>query len=154
MLIDLGALGKGYFVDKIAEFLAQKGMRRFLVNGSGDMVYKGDGQTLRVGLEHPEDATKVIGVVEMTDGAMCGSGSNRRKWDKYHHTLDPFSLTSPNEVIATWVTAESAAVADGLATCLFLAEPECFREELAFEYCMLNPEYKVKRSAGFAAELF
>ncbi len=154
VLIDLGALGKGYFVDIITAFLHKNGVKRFLVDGSGDMFYKGDGQPLRVGLEHPGDATKVIGVIELQDGAMCGSGSNRRKWDKYHHTIDPFSLTSPQDVIATWVIADSAAVADGLATCLFLAEPKRFEKDLRFEYCILNKDYKLKRSAGFAAELF
>jgi thiamine biosynthesis lipoprotein len=154
VLIDLGALGKGYFVDRIAEFLEEKGIRRFLVDGSGDMLYRGNGEPIRAGLEHPGDTTKVIGVLEMRDGAMCGSASNRRRWGKYHHTIDPFSLTSPEEIIATWVMADSAALADGLATCFFLCEPERFEDAYAFQYCLLNREYNIKRSAGFAAELF
>ena len=153
-LIDLGALGKGFFVDTISRFLRENGIRRFLVNGSGDIFYQGNGQVLRAGLEHPGDTSKVIGVIEMTHGALCASGSNRRKWDKYHHTIDPFSLTSPQDIIATWVMAETAAIADGLATCLFLVEPERFAESYEFEYCILNKDYKVKRSTGFTAELF
>lgn len=154
VLIDLGALGKGYFVDKIAAFLTEQGIRRFLVDGSGDMFYKGNGESIRVGLEHPGDSTKVIGVMELRDGAMCGSGSNRRRWDKYHHTIDPFTLSSPKEIIATWVIGDSAAVADGLATCLFLVGPEQLEQKMTFQYCLLNADYNVQRSAGFAAELF
>ncbi len=154
VLIDLGAVGKGFFVDKIAAFLQEKGMQRFLVDGSGDIYYKGNGQTIRAGLEHPGDPTKAIGVVEMTDGAMCGSGSNRRKWGSYHHIIDPTSLQSPQQVVASWVMADNAALADGLATCLFLTEPECFENEFSFEYCLMNREHKIKRSAGFTAELF
>jgi thiamine biosynthesis lipoprotein len=137
VLIDLGALGKGFFVDIIRAFLEEKGIQRFLVDGSGDMYYQGNGEVIRVGLEHPGDATKVIGVLEMQNGAMCGSASN-----------------STEGIIATWVRATSAAVADGLATCVFLVEPERFENDFAFDYCLLNTEYKIKRSAGFTAELF
>ena len=153
VLIDLGALGKGFFVDKIAAYLKRQGLRHFLVNGSGDMYYSGAGMPLRAGLEHPADPTKVIGVIEIAEGALCASASNRRKWDKYHHTLDPKTLTSPQGIIATWVRADSAALADGLCTCLFMTEPEKYIE-LGFEYCLLNPTYAIKRSAGFQAELF
>lgn len=153
VLIDLGALGKGFFVDKIALYLKGQGLTRFLVNGSGDIYYSGAGTPLRAGLEHPADPRKVIGIIEITDGALCASASNRRKWDKYHHTLNPKTLTSPEEIVATWVRADSAALADGLCTCLFMTEPERYTE-LGFEYCLLNPAYAIKRSAGFLAELF
>ncbi len=153
VLIDLGALGKGFFVDKIAAYLRRQGIRRFLVNGSGDIYYSGDGKPLRAGLEHPSDPTKVIGVIEISEGALCASATNRRAWSGYHHTIDPQSLTSPQDIIATWVRADTAALADGLSTCLFLTEPERFRD-ISFEYCLLNPAYKIKRSAGFTAELF
>jgi FAD:protein FMN transferase len=153
VLIDLGALGKGYFVDRISDFLLQKGIRRFLVNGSGDIYYRGDGHTLRAGLEHPANPAKVIGVLEMKEGALCASSGNRRRWGKHHHTIDPESLTSPETILASWVHAESAVLADGLCTCLLLTEPERYAP-LQFEYCLLNPEYKIKRSAGFTAELF
>ncbi len=153
-LIDLGALGKGYFVDVIAALLKQRGLRRFLVNGSGDMYYSGDGESIRAGLEHPEDPSKVIGVLEMKAGCLCASGSNRRRWGKHHHIINPQTWASPEDILGTWVLAESAAVADALATCLFLTEPERLREHFAFEYCMVNASYTVRRSEGFHAELF
>ena len=152
-LIDVGALGKGYFVDAIAALLRERGYKRFLVDGSGDVFYEGDGQTLRCGLEHPADATKVIGVLTITGGAFCGSASNRRRWHEYHHIIDPQSLSSPQHILATWVQASTAAEADALATCVFLCAPEKF-SSCSFEYCILNDKYAVKRSAGFGAELF
>jgi thiamine biosynthesis lipoprotein len=154
VLMDLGALGKGYFVDQLAKFLAERGLKHFLVNGSGDISYKGNGDALRIGLEHPGDPTKAIGIVEMTDGCMCSSAGNRRKWATYHHTIDPHTRTSPNEILATWVIAKSTAIADGLATCLFFTEPERYEKDFSFEYCIMNKENKIKRSAGFTAELF
>ncbi len=154
VLIDLGALGKGFFVDKISAFLRAQRIKRFLVDGSGDIFYCGNGESILCGLEHPGDTTKAIGVIELKHGALCASATNRRRWGKYHHTIDPHSLTSPEDLLATWVMADTATVADGLATCLFLTEPERFAEQFSFEYCLLNREYKVKRSDGFNAELF
>lgn len=153
-LIDVGAVGKGYFVDKLAAYLAGQGVKRFLVNGSGDIAYRTDGPTLRAGLEHPGDVTKAIGVVTMDSGAMCGSAGNRRRWGNYHHTIDPLTLTSPEEIIATWVRADSAAIADGIATALFLCEPEEMAVGFDFECCLLNKEFRVRQSIGFGAELF
>lgn len=154
VLIDLGALGKGYFVDIIKTFLQKKGIARFLVDGSGDIYYQGNGTPIRAGLEHPDDPTKAIGVLTFTDGALCASAGNRRKWASYQHTIDPFSLTSPQDIIATWVRADTAALADGLATCLFMTEPETLQHPLSFEYCLLNKDYHIKNSTGFPAEFF
>lgn len=153
-LIDIGALGKGYFVDKIADRLRAFGVRRFLVDGSGDIAYEGDGHPLRVGLEHPFDPTKVVGVLEMTTGSLCGSGANRRAWDGKHHIIDPLTLSSTSEIAATWVYAKRACIADALATCFFLAEPERFTRTYDVEYCMLDATLRTKKSAGFAADFF
>jgi FAD:protein FMN transferase len=154
VLIDVGALGKGYFVDAIAAYLDGLGIRRYLVDGSGDIFYRGNGETIRLGLEHPTDASKVIGVLELREGALCGSGGNRRTWNGQHHIIDPYRQTSDSPILSTWALADNAAIADGLATCLFLTPPEAFAEALSFECCLLNREHKIKRSAGFEAELF
>lgn len=152
--LDFGALGKGYFVDRIAQSLQQRGIRHFLVNGSGDIYFRGSGATLRAGLEHPADPTKVIGVCEMTQGAMCSSAGNRRRWGDQHHIIDPDTNTSSSEVIATWVLTEKAAYADALATCLFFTPPEQLLAFCPFEYCLYLPENRVKCSPGFKAEFF
>ncbi len=154
VMIDVGAAGKGYFVDRIADVLDAQGLKHFLVDGSGDIRYRGNGHPIRAGLEHPDDPTKVIGTIELSDGAFCASAVNRRKWGTHHHILDPDSLCSPGTIIAAWVIAESAALADGLSTTMFLCDPEELRKELQFEYCLLNDEYKIRRSEGFVAELF
>lgn len=152
VLFDFGALGKGYFVDKITDLLKKKGFGYFMVNGSGDIHYVGPAP-LRVGLEHPDDKSKVIGAIDMAEGAMCASGTNRRTWDKHHHVIDPATSSSVEGMTASWVIAENAVLADALASCLFFAPPENFKD-YKFEYCLMNAEQKVKRSEGFNAELF
>lgn len=153
VLFDFGGLGKGYFVDKITQFLLKNNVRNILVNGSGDINYQGD-TPITVGLEHPLDTTKVIGTLEFSRGAMCSSATNRRAWGEYHHIIDPVSLKSPSEILAAWVTTETAALADGLTTALFFVPPEQFLPHYKFEYLLLNKDLKVKRSPGFKAVLF
>lgn len=153
LLFDFGALGKGYFVDKIAAFLKRKGIKRFLVNGSGDIYYQGE-DSIKVGLEHPKDASKVIGTVDMTTGTMCASAGNRRKWEKFHHIIDPRTAKPADEILATWVMSDKCVLSDALATCLFFVPPDNLEREYKFEYLILNKEMKVKRSDGFVAELF
>lgn len=152
-LIDLGALGKGFFVDKLSTHLRRQGVKRFLVDGSGDIYYQGSGTPIRCGLEDPADERKAVGVIALEHGAMCASGINRRAWKGRHHIIDPQSLESPSEIVAAWVIAPDAATADGLATCLFFTEPERYAKDFRFEYCLMNAERKVKRSPGFKAEL-
>lgn len=152
--LDLGAVGKGYFVDLLADYLYKKNIKRFLVDGSGDIYYEGNGFALKVGLEHPLDTSKVIGTIDMVKGAMCSSSGNRRKWAKYNHIIDPDSRESPDYIIAAWVTTKSCAIADALTTVLFMNTPDTVTLKASFDYCLLNKDLKVKRSTGFNATLF
>lgn len=158
VLLDFGALGKGYMVEMLAAYLSKQHVRHFLIDGSGDMLYRNtiDNEPIRVGLEHPSDATQAIGIFTLADGALCGSGNNRRAWKNYHHILDPSSLRSPTDVVATWVYADSATLADALATALFLVSPQTLQTHFAFEYCIINNHFQANVSNGFAkyAEIF
>jgi thiamine biosynthesis lipoprotein len=151
--IDIGAIGKGFAVDAIANILEQKNVQTYLVDGSGDIRYKGTAP-ITVGLEDPDDTTKVIGSLEFSTGAMCSSATNRRNWQGMHHIIDPRTNESADHIMASWVIADSAAIADGLSTALFLCPPEQFEKEFRFEYLLLNKDRKVKRSHGFTAELY
>ncbi|MDQ5919381.1 MAG: FAD:protein transferase [Patescibacteria group bacterium] len=154
-LLDMGGLGKGYMVDRLAEQLKASGVEKGLVNGSGDILFwSNDDTSARVGLEHPEDASQVIGVVELRNQALCGSSGNRRRWRTYHHIIDPFTQTSPNMLLASWVKADTAVMADGLATALFLTDPARLQAMWAFEYACLTPEHQLIRSSGFGGEVY
>ena len=121
------------------------------MNGSGDIYYAGT-EPIKVGLEDPDDKTKVIATIEMKEGAMCASGTNRRAWDKYHHVIDPHSKTSTEKIVATWVIAKSTGLADALASCLFFVAPEDLSFQ-NFEYCIMNKERRIKKSPMLLLEL-
>ena len=142
--LDFGAAGKGALVDEVAEALSSTDW--ISINAGGDILCKGQ---QRIGLENPHDEKQVIGVVNIQDKAICASAPNRRDWGEYHHIIDPERKVSPrDEIVATWVVADSAMVADGLATALFLATPEAL-SGFEFEYAILRSDNTLKQSAGF-----
>lgn len=154
VLLDLGAAGKGYLVDLVGELLARCGVGAFLVDGSGDLVHRGPA-SCRVGLENPLDPSQVIGVAHLQNTALCASAVNRRQWgDGLHHIIDPVTAEPVRGVLATWVVAGSALLADGLATALFLSEPAWLARLFDFEYVRMHDTGAVDFSTGFPGELF
>lgn len=159
ILFDVGALGKGYFVDVLYTYFLSKGLTHFLVDGSGDVRYCSPNISLRIGLEDPFTTTNAIGVATITQGALCGSGINKRVWERegvtYNHYIDPKSGESPTMIMATWVYAEKAVVADALASALFFVAPDDLLDiGIPFEYCIVHHEGGMKTSAGFPADVF
>jgi thiamine biosynthesis lipoprotein len=151
VLLDFGAAGKGYLVDIISHLLYKKGLDQFCINAGGDMFMRNLAQT--VGLEDPDDASRVLGTLDITNGALCSSSGNRRQWDRFHHIINPITLESPRHVKAVWVSAENAMLADGVATALFFVAPEVLLKTFAFEYAMIIGE-DLKHSSNFRAQFF
>lgn len=153
VLIDFGALGKGYAVDLVVQFLASLCLTSYVVNGSGDMRHVGQ-YPLTVGLEHPDDERQIVGTIELTNRSLASSGSNRRVWGMYHHILDPHNQMSPDFITSTWVHAHDAATADIIATALFLVTPEVLQEKYSFEYVLLNKDGYAKISTGWPGDVY
>ena len=153
VVLDVGAAGKGYLVDLVAELLLAHGVDAFTIDAGGDLLHHGQ-RHLRVALEHPLDASKAIGVAQLESGALCASASNRRAWPGAHHLIDALTGMPTRRVLATWVTARTGLVADGLATALFLAEPARLSEQFDFEFVRMFRGGRVEISRGFEAEMF
>ncbi len=154
VLLDVGAAGKGYLVDLVGELLAERGLPDTVVDASGDVRVRGE-RSIRVALENPFDPTKALGVVELRDQALCASATTRRAWgDGLHHIIDAVTGLPVREVVATWVVADSALVADGVATAMFLADPARLCSEFAVEWVRLLADGRLEASAGFRGELF
>lgn len=152
-VIDFGAAGKGYLVDLVGQLLKEQGITEFFIDAGGDMLFSpAPGKTTSVALEDPDDPSQAIGQITIRGGSLCGSAGNRRKWDKFHHIINPKTLKSVNDIKAVWVTAESAMLADGLATCLFFNSPDKLKFE--FEYLIIYADRSAKLSAKFPGSLF
>jgi len=154
-LLDVGAAGKGHLVDLVAGVLTDHGIADVTIDASGDLLHRADAP-LRVALEHPGDATRAIGVAELSQGqALCASATNRRAWgDGLHHVLDGRTGRPTRDIVATWVVAGSALLADGLATAHFLAEPARLVSRFDHEFVRMHADGRVERSPDFPGEVF
>ncbi|MCD2146300.1 FAD:protein FMN transferase [Gordonia paraffinivorans] len=157
-LIDVGAAGKGFAVDRVAGIVADA-VDEYIVDAGGDMVVSARQQPVRIALEHPLDPAKAIGVVTLDGGAICASASNRRAWADWHHIVDPRTASPAWEVLATWVIAPSAMEADGLATALFLTPAARLRGHFdhhadGFHHVTVRRNGSVEHTAVPGLELF
>lgn len=156
-LIDVGAAGKGYLVDIVAELLESHGVENYIIDAGGDFrIHTPADAACRIGLEHPADMSKAIGVVSLNHGSICGSAGNRRQWGAYNHIFNPHTQTSVTDIMAVWVVAEEARIADGISTALFFVAPDKLIKRLpaySFEYLILYPDYSFAKSELFPAEL-
>ncbi|NTJ11536.1 FAD:protein FMN transferase [Rhizobium lusitanum] len=153
VVIDLGAAGKGYLVDIVADILRSAGNREFVVDGGRDLVHAGL-KPLDVGLEHPSDPGLVIGIAHLDGRALCASAINRRAWGQFHHIIDARTGVPVRDVIATWVIANDAMTADSLATALFFTAPDQLSEVFQFSFARMFADGRAESSPNFDGELF
>lgn len=154
IVFDIGAAGKGQLIDIISELLDRNDIQDYVIDASGDLVHKGTSENL-VGLEHPNDTSKIIGMISVRNSSLCASAGNRRAWgDHMHHIFDPDKRQPTQEIIASWVTAKSTMLSDGLATALFFAAPEKLMEYFDFDYVRMHKNGSVDYSSKFNGELF
>lgn len=151
--IDVGALGKGRLVDLVVDTLAPHVSGDLIVDASGDLAARG--APVRVGLEHPYDATRAIGVVTVQDAALCASAINRRAWgDGLHHVLDARTGVPVRAYAATWALADTAMRADALATALFFDGGPELAASWDAQWVRMRTHGRVEWSPGFSGEIF
>lgn len=154
VVLDVGAAGKGFLVDLIGGLLDAAAVTDYVIDASGDLIHRGE-TTERVGLENPSDSRQVIGIANVTNQALCASATHRRSWgDQLHHILDPTTGEPTRGVLASWVVSQSRAVADGLATALFLTEPQRLAEHFEYSYVRVLDGWRVEYSNNFPGEIF
>ncbi len=151
-MLDLGAGGKGYLIDIVGEILMQNEIKEFCIDAGGDILQKSK-NTIRVGLENPENTSQVVGVYTLGSGSICGSAGNRRAWGEFTHIINPKTLSSHGDIVAVWVIADTALLADCLATCLFFVPAEIL-SLYNFEYVLIRKDHSFEKSANFKGELF
>ena len=148
-LIDVGALGKGRLVDLVAAALADVDL---VVDAGGDILVRGE---TRIGLEHPFDPSKAIGVATIRDQALCASATNRRAWgDGLHHVLDARTGIPVRTWAATWAFAADTMHADAVATALFFDGGPELAERWSVEWVRMSTDGVAQRSANAPVELF
>ncbi len=132
--LDLGAIAKGYGVDRVAALLRERGLANFLVEIGGETLGVGrnaSGEPWRVGVLKPDGSADLQGVARLTDGrAIATSGDYRNFYRDENgqlqtHIIDPRTAAPVRPAVASVsVLADDCLTADALATALFVLGPD------------------------------
>lgn len=128
--LDLGAIAKGYAVDRAEQLLRSRGIESAAINAGGDlrMIGSKQGKPWRIGIQHPRDAKALLATLEVEDISVVTSGDYERFFEqdghRYHHIFDPGTGYPSDRCQSVTVVTASAALADALATALFVLGPE------------------------------
>jgi len=129
--LDLASVAKGYAVDMVASLIGGKGFENYLVEIGGEVYAAGvriDGHPWRIGINKPVAGApfdQVYHVVNLQNRAFATSGDYRNFFEidgqRYAHIIDPRTgYPVVNNVVSASVTADTCALADGLATALMV----------------------------------
>jgi thiamine biosynthesis lipoprotein len=143
--INLGSIGKGYALDRVAERLrTEYAIHSGLVHGGTSSVLAlgippGQPGGWTIGLGHPWDMQRRLGVVRLRDRALGTSSATFQHLEyqgrKLGHILDPRTGWPAETVASATAVAPTAAEADALATAFFVLGVEPARI-----YCQHRPE--------------
>jgi len=131
MELDLGAIAKGYAVDRAAAVLRQAGVENFLVSAGGDLTVsgaKGKGMPWSIGIRHPRLPSELLAQLRPVQAAVATSGDYEKFFlkggERYHHILTPATGLPARECQSVTIMAPSAMDADALATSIFVLGPK------------------------------
>jgi len=155
MQIDLGAVGKGYATDVVADVLKEHGVTSALIDFGGNILTIGskpDGSKWRVGLKDPIGSGN-IGVLEIADLSIVTSGGYERYFEgddgqKYVHIIDPRTgKPVQNGLSAVSVIGSDSKVCDALSTALFVMGLDeailYWRENKDFEMILITEDGEI-----------
>jgi thiamine biosynthesis lipoprotein len=132
MALGLGAIAKGYAVDRAVAVMRAHGFGDVIVEGGGDVYLSGSkGETSwHVGIQDPQ-RKGAIGRLNVRDQAVVTSGNYQRFFEyqgtKYAHILDPstgYPVPYERSARSVSVIARDTARADAYATALAVMGPE------------------------------
>jgi len=128
MQLDLGAIGKGYAVDRAAEVLHSLGVRDALVNAGGSTILAmgspPNQEAWRVHLRDPSN--KIDPQVMLKDESVSTSEQTAPSLlgaDSAGHIIDPDTGMPLKTVFAVSAVSRTATVSDALSTTLLLLGP-------------------------------
>lgn len=129
VMLDGGAIAKGFGVQCVARMLSEKGCTNYMVEIGGEVVVKGknpDGKHWTLGINKPvEDSTQVNNeiqqIIRLTDCGIATSGNYRNFYyqggRKVAHTINPATgYPVEHSLLSATVIHKNCTMADAYAT--------------------------------------
>ncbi len=137
MEIHLGAIGKGYAVDRAVEVLREAGVEAAMVHGGHSSVraygHPPNTEGWQIRLPHPLHAERSLAYLLLRHRAISTSASTEQYFERggqrFGHILDPRTgLPVHNELLSVSVLADEATLTDALSTAFFVLGEEGIRQ--------------------------
>lgn len=126
MSLDVGAVAKGYAVERIAEWLEAQGISGVVLDYGGNLRAVGkkpSGDGWRTGIVDPHNTSGYVKKFEIKDVSVVTSGDYERQYvvdgKKYHHIIDKETGYPAVGFSSVTVITKDSGLADALSTALF-----------------------------------
>jgi thiamine biosynthesis lipoprotein len=125
--LDLGAIAKGYGIDRATQVLRARGVKHAIVTVGGDLFALGnspEGNPWTVGIRSPHDLRALASTLTVSDRAVATSGDYERffryRGVRYHHLMDPETAAPRRTPFhSATVIADHCIDADAASTSVF-----------------------------------
>ena len=165
VILDLGAVAKGYIADKIKDFLEENGVKRAIINLGGNVLCIGkktDTDNFGIGVRKPFAANNEVLVALSVDNSSVVSSGNYERYfyaddgTFYHHILNPATGYSyDNDLSDVTILSKDSLTGDCLSTtcfCLGLDDGMKLIESLdGIEAVFVTNEGEIHYSSGAKA---
>ena len=162
MSLDVGSIGKGYAVQRVAEYAKELGIESILLSVGGNVCAIGekmDASRWTLGIQNPDlnSEEEYIRKVQVQDESVVTSGNYQRYYMvdgvRYSHIVDPDTLMPANYFASVSIIAADSGAADALSTAVYNMP---FEEGLAYvdnlegvEAMWIFEDGSIKYSADF-----
>lgn len=164
MRLDVGAVAKGYAVERVAQDMIARGVTSAILNIGGNVRTigaRGDGTLWRVNVQNPDLTAENQGLTTLSlkDLSLVTSGSYERFYTvdgkQYHHIIGPDTLMPAAYTWAVSIVTEDSGLADALSTALFTLSIEDGKALLqkfpGVEALWVELDGTIVRTDGFSA---
>ncbi|MGL5796974.1 MAG: FAD:protein FMN transferase, partial [Cetobacterium sp.] len=158
--IDTGSFLKGYAVKKAAEKMQSVGIQSGFISAISSIQAigaNGDGSSWKIGIQNPNDPSKILGVVELNNQSMGVSGDYQTyveiEGKKYHHIIDKETGYPVKDKKMVVVVNKDSFEADLYSTAFFLMPIEKVLNKVNsikdLEVLIVDKNNKIILSNGF-----
>jgi thiamine biosynthesis lipoprotein len=128
MIIDLGAIAKGYAADEVLKILKENDVEHAIINLGGNVFAMGKdvtGTPWKIGIQDPfSQRGDIIGMIEVENKSIVTSGIYEKYFEKdgkkYHHILNTSTgYPCDNSIAGVSIVSEKSIDGDALSTSVF-----------------------------------
>lgn len=130
MSLDVGAIGKGYATEQVAQLAIKEGFTSGLISVGGNIRAVGskgeNNEPWNLGIQNPDKESKKTDIctVNLSDKSLVTSGDYERYYTvngkNYHHIIDPNTLFPADYFHSVTIICKDSGVADALSTSVFI----------------------------------